>query len=208
MLAGCLRSCALCIEVVLDSGLEGLGVGTNDLRNLVAVLEKKEGRHGADTEVSCDLGEFVDVELVEARAGVLFGEPRKRSIAVNYQGKMETYLTTWGAITLQGPHHVAKQSRTMRLSFTAMASSKSLCLPCHRVSPCPAHMTSRITRGMRRECNLLHQVVYTLLFVAHFGCVGEELLGEEWSIEVCGRCGVNSCLQACRCEQCSGGSEG
>ena len=54
----------------------------------------------------------------------------------------------------------------------------------------------------------LHEVVYTLLFVAHFGGVGEELLGEEWSVEVCGRCGVDSCSQTRRCEQCSGGSEG
>ena len=47
-------------------------------------------------------------------------------------------------------------------------------------------MTSRISSEMRRECDSLHEVVYTLLVVAHFGGVGEELLGEEWSVEVCG----------------------
>lgn len=151
MLAGRLGLCALCLEVVLDSGLEGLGVGTNDLGNLVAVLEKDEGGHGADAELSCNLGEFVDVELVEARAGVLLGEPTRRLVAASCQGSADTYLTTWGAITLQGPHHVAKQSRTMRVSFTAMASSKSLVLRCRRVSACRWGMTSRISYEMRRE---------------------------------------------------------
>lgn len=50
--------------------------------------------------------------------------------------------------------------------------------------------------------------MHALLFFAHLGCVGEELLGEEWSVEVCGRGGVDgSCLQARRCKQCSGSSE-
>jgi hypothetical protein len=137
--AGRLGLCTLCLEVVLNSSLEGLGVGTNDLGNLVAVLEKEEGGHSADTEVCCDIGKFVDVELVEARVGVLLGEPGEGLMVGSCQGNAETYLTTWGAITLQGPHHVAKQSRTMRLSFTAMASSKSLVLQCRRVSPCPCH---------------------------------------------------------------------
>lgn len=45
----------------------------------------------------------------------------------------KTYLTTCGAMTLQGPHHVAKQSRTISPD-PVMASSKSffdcrLCTP-------------------------------------------------------------------------------
>lgn len=36
-----------------------------------------------------------------------------------------TYLTTCGAMTLQGPHHVAKQSTTIRVSFSARAESHS-----------------------------------------------------------------------------------
>ena len=149
MFAGRLRSCALCIDVVLDSGLEGLGVGTNDLGNLGAVLEKDEGRHGADAEISCDVGDFVDVELEEARAGVLLGEPREQLTMGGIHGKAETYLTTWGAITLQGPHHVAKQSTTIRLSLTAIASSNAPLLQCQRVSPCPVHMTSCISCEVR-----------------------------------------------------------
>ena len=35
-------------EVGLDSGLEGLGIGANNLCNFVAALEKQEGGHGAD----------------------------------------------------------------------------------------------------------------------------------------------------------------
>ncbi len=37
----------------------------------------------------------------------------------------DTHLTTCGAITLQGPHQVAKQSRTMRVPSCFMASSNS-----------------------------------------------------------------------------------
>lgn len=39
-----------------------------------------------------------------------------------------TYLTTWGAMTLQGPHQVAKQSRTIRLDLSPSASSKAVLL--------------------------------------------------------------------------------
>jgi hypothetical protein len=45
------------------------------------------------------------------------------------------------------------------------------------------------------------EVVYALLVFAHFAGSGEELGGEEWSVEVCGRCGVDgSCLQARGCK--------
>lgn len=65
----------LCIDVGLDSGLESLRVGTDDLGDLVTVLEEKEGRHGADAEFLCNIGDLVDVELEEARVGVCAGEP-------------------------------------------------------------------------------------------------------------------------------------
>ena len=39
-----------------------------------------------------------------------------------------TYSTTLGAMTLHGPHQVAKQSRTIRVSLTQRASSKSFLL--------------------------------------------------------------------------------
>lgn len=87
--AGRLRLCALCIDVVLDSGLESLGVGANDLGDLGSVLEKDEGRHGADTEVTCNVGGFVDVELVEARVGVLLREPSERLAAGGFHGRAE-----------------------------------------------------------------------------------------------------------------------
>lgn len=65
----------LCVDVGLDGGLESLGVGTNDLGDLLAVLEEKESRHGADAELLCNVGDLVDVELVEAGVGVCAGEP-------------------------------------------------------------------------------------------------------------------------------------
>lgn len=61
--------------MLLDGGLEGLGVGTDDLADLLAVLEQDEGGHGADAEFLGDLGDLVDIELVEAGVGVRVREP-------------------------------------------------------------------------------------------------------------------------------------
>lgn len=47
-----------------------------------------------------------------------------RSKASALLGMAKTYLTTCGAMTLHGPHQVAKQSRTMR-PFSPRAESKS-----------------------------------------------------------------------------------
>ena len=69
-------------------------------------------------------------------------------------------------------------------------------------------MTSCTSGQTGRESDSPLEVVYALLCVAHLGCIGEELLGEKWSVEVGGGGGVDgSCLQARRCEQCSGSSE-
>lgn len=38
---------------------------------------------------------------------------------------MGTHLTTWGAMALQGPHHVAKQSSTIKLPCSPLAASNS-----------------------------------------------------------------------------------
>lgn len=59
----------------LDRGLKRLGVRADDLPNLLLVLEQEEGGHGADAEVLGDVGDFVDVELVEAGGGVGVGHP-------------------------------------------------------------------------------------------------------------------------------------
>lgn len=64
----------LLLEVGLDGGLESLGVGTNNLGDLVTALEKKEGGHSADTELLGDIGDLVNVELVEACGGVFVGK--------------------------------------------------------------------------------------------------------------------------------------
>lgn len=61
--------------MLLDSGLESLGVRANDLADLLAVLEEQEGGHGADAELLRDIWDFVYVELVEAGVGVGVGEP-------------------------------------------------------------------------------------------------------------------------------------
>jgi hypothetical protein len=61
--------------VLLDARLDSLGVCADNLADLLAVLEEDESRHGADTEFLRNIGDFVDVELVEARLGVLLREP-------------------------------------------------------------------------------------------------------------------------------------
>lgn len=64
--------------VSLDSGLESDGVGANDLADLLAVLVEKESGHGAHALLLGDLGDLVDVDLVEAGVGVVVGEPVER----------------------------------------------------------------------------------------------------------------------------------
>lgn len=65
----------LTFHLLGDGGLESLGVGTNDLANLLAALEEQEGGHGADAELLCNVGDLVDVELVELGRSELLGEP-------------------------------------------------------------------------------------------------------------------------------------
>ena len=55
----------------------------------------------------------------------LVSYPHPRAPAAKHgESKVPTYLTTCGAITLHGPHHVAKQSRT-KMPFSSSALSKS-----------------------------------------------------------------------------------
>lgn len=85
--------CHLCgglAEVSLDGRLEGLGVGADDLSDLLAVLEEEESGHGADTELLGNVGNLVDVDLVEARVGVFFGEPGSFVSNANARGE-----TSW-----------------------------------------------------------------------------------------------------------------
>lgn len=56
--------------MLLNPGLDGLGVCADNLSNLLAVLEEYEGRHGADAEFLGDVGDLIDVELVEACLGI------------------------------------------------------------------------------------------------------------------------------------------
>jgi hypothetical protein len=66
--------------VLLDSGLKSDRVGANDLADLLAVLEEQESGHGAHALLLGDLGDLVDVDLVEAGVGVVVGEPDVRSV--------------------------------------------------------------------------------------------------------------------------------
>jgi len=56
---------------LLDRSLKSLGVGSDDLLKLFAILEDSKGGHGADAEFLGNLGRLVDVELEEFGGTVL-----------------------------------------------------------------------------------------------------------------------------------------
>lgn len=60
--------------MLLDGGLESGNVGTDDLSDALAVLVDVEGGHGADANLGGDVGQLVDVDLVEGDVGVLLAE--------------------------------------------------------------------------------------------------------------------------------------
>jgi hypothetical protein len=64
--------------VLLDSGLESDRVGADDFADLLAVLEEQESGHGAHALLLGDLGDLVDIDLVEAGVGVVVREPGGR----------------------------------------------------------------------------------------------------------------------------------
>jgi hypothetical protein len=112
----------------LDRVLQRRWVCANDLADLLTILEQHECRHGAHAQLLRNLWDFVDVEFVEASVGVLVRES-VGSLCQRRHGfgryRSITHLTTCGAMTLQGPHHVAKQSRTISVPFSSMAESNS-----------------------------------------------------------------------------------
>ena len=56
--------------MTLNSRFQRLGVRAHHLADLLAVLEQHKSGHGADAELLRDVGDVVDVELVEAGGGV------------------------------------------------------------------------------------------------------------------------------------------
>jgi len=57
--------------VLLDGCVQGRWVGSDDLGDLLAVLEELEGGHGADRELLGNVGKLIDVDLVEVGVGEL-----------------------------------------------------------------------------------------------------------------------------------------
>jgi len=57
---------------LLNCREQRLRVSTNDLLDLLLVLEDQECRHGADAELLRDIRDLVDVQLHEVGAGELF----------------------------------------------------------------------------------------------------------------------------------------
>lgn len=142
--------------MLLDGSLEGGRVGADDLADLLAVLEDEESGHGADGVLLGGLGDLVNVNLEEAGVGVVVGEPVGGGVSegvlfmfvcsdcllfacaasafllffgfvIGFWGcARNTHLTTWGAMTLQGPHQVAKKSTTITPDSLRAASKSAL----------------------------------------------------------------------------------
>jgi len=92
------------LQVSLDGSLEGLWVRADDLGKLLAVLEEEEGRHGADAKLLGDVGDHVNIELVEARGGVFGGEPGgQRWLAWMERHVRRNVLDNLGRNDLAGP---------------------------------------------------------------------------------------------------------
>ena len=133
---------------LLNSSLECRWVRSNDLADLLSVLENNEGWHGADADLLGDVWNVVDVHLDEVGGWVLLGEPegslaelvtcwpggalaapgmRGTAARKRYLKLVETYLTRVGAIALQGPHQVANASMiTTSCSLRAALNSALL----------------------------------------------------------------------------------
>jgi hypothetical protein len=58
----------------LEASLDGRGVGTLDLLLALTTVVEVEGRHGRDTVGSGNLGEVINVDLVELDVGVGLAE--------------------------------------------------------------------------------------------------------------------------------------
>lgn len=61
------RCHSIFLQVGLDLVSERTLVGANDLTDLLAVLEEHESGHGSDVELLGEVGDLVDVDLVEFR---------------------------------------------------------------------------------------------------------------------------------------------
>jgi hypothetical protein len=56
--------------VLLNGRLNGLRVRTDNLLDLLAVLEQQECGHGTDTEILGDVGDLVDIDLIKSNVCV------------------------------------------------------------------------------------------------------------------------------------------
>lgn len=62
------------LQGLLNGSLESRWVGTDNLTDLVAVLEEQESRHSANGQLLRDLWELIDVDFVEFGGGEFVGE--------------------------------------------------------------------------------------------------------------------------------------
>jgi hypothetical protein len=105
-------------------------------------------------------------------------------------GRRETYLTTWGAMTLQGPHQVAKASRTTTLLSLRAASNSTLLFITSVSHHCLADASAALDAPESGR-NIPGKIVDT-----HFD---SWLLESACEVVVDGRiCSLGGCSEKCR----------
>lgn len=91
------------LNSLLDSGLKGIGVSTNNLLDLLSILEDHECGHGSNTELLGDIWDLIDVNLDEVGASVGVGESvttvsslLPSEMGTDMKGREERTRRPWG----------------------------------------------------------------------------------------------------------------
>ena len=84
--------------MLLNTFLQRRRISTNNLLDLLAILEKHKSRHGAHAQFLRDLWDLVDVDFVETGVGEFVRKSAHTVLLVYapfcFHGEMGTYFTT------------------------------------------------------------------------------------------------------------------
>lgn len=150
----------LLVVVLLDGSLENLWVGSNDLADLLSVLEQQERGHGTDTELLCYVWHVIDIELVESGVCELVGEP-----------------VVCFSMSLASKHRVSVWYSLDNLRGDDLARSAP------GSEAVKDEEGTLLVEGSFPIC-LAHEVVYALLCFRH----GEESVGDDGLVEFVESC--------------------
>lgn len=120
----------LCLSMLPHQLLEHRRVSTNQLINILSVLKDEKGGHSADTELSRQIRQLINVELdkLDALKVGLIRQPVEVLGMMRNSLRLDAYLERMGEMALHGPHQVAKQSTRTALSVVETSSLNSAVL--------------------------------------------------------------------------------